>query len=57
LQGLAIEQEALELLKQKGVTVIECDKATFRQRVMPQTEAFGKAHPDAKPVVDAIRST
>jgi len=24
---------------------------------MPQTEAFGKAHPDAKPVVDAIRST
>ena len=57
VQGLAVEQEALELLKQKGVTVIPCDKAAFRQRVMPQTEAFVKAHPDAKPVVDSIRST
>jgi len=57
VQGLAVEQEALELLKQKGVTIIPCDKAAFRQRVMPQTEAFVKAHPDAKPVVDAIRST
>ena len=57
VQGLAVEQEALELLKQKGVTVMACDKAAFRQRVMPQTESFVKAHPDAKPVVDAIRST
>jgi len=57
VQGLAVEQEALELLKQKGVTIIPCDKAAFRQRVMPQTEAFVKAHPDAKPVVDSIRST
>ena len=56
-QGLAVEKEALELLRQKGVTVIACDKAAFRQRVMPQTEAFVKAHPDAKPVVEAIRST
>src|SRR5271170_6784012 len=56
VQGLAVEKEALELLKQKGVTVIECDKGAFRQRVMPQTEAFVKAHPDAKPVVEAIRA-
>jgi TRAP-type transport system periplasmic protein len=57
VQGLAVEQEALELLKQKGVTVIACDKAAFRQRVLPQTDAFVKAHPEAKPVVDSIRAT
>jgi tripartite ATP-independent transporter DctP family solute receptor len=56
-QGLAVEKEALELLKQKGVTIMDCDKAAFRARVMPQTEAFVKAHPDAKPVVETIRAT
>ena len=29
----------------------------LRNRVLPQTEEFVKAHPDAKPVVDKIRST
>ena len=55
--GLAVEKEALALLKDKGVTVIDCDKEAFRQRVLPQTDAFVKAHPDAKPVVDVIRAT
>lgn len=55
--GLAVEKEAIEVLKQKGVTVIECDKEAFRKRVLPQTDAFVKAHPDAKAVVEAIRST
>jgi len=55
--GLAVEKEALASLKDKGVTVVECDKEAFRKRVLPQTDAFVKAHPDAKPVVDMIRAT
>jgi tripartite ATP-independent transporter DctP family solute receptor len=56
-QGLAVETEALDMLKQKGVTVIACDKEAFRKRVLPQSEAFVKAHPESKPVVDKIKST
>ncbi|HXP73068.1 MAG TPA: TRAP transporter substrate-binding protein [Stellaceae bacterium] len=56
-QGLAVEQEAIGVLKDKGVTVIACDKAPFQARVAPQTEAFVKTHPDAKPVVDMIKAT
>ena len=55
--GLAVEKEALATLMEKGVTVVECDKETFRKRVAPQTDNFVKAHPEAKPVVDAIRAT
>ena len=55
--GLAVEKEALASLKEKGVTVVECDKEAFRKRVLPQTDNFIKAHPDAKPVVDMIRAT
>src|ERR1700685_332619 len=55
--GLAVEKEALALLVDKGVTVVECDKEAFRKRVLPQTENFVKARPEAKPVVDMIRAT
>jgi TRAP-type transport system periplasmic protein len=55
--GLTVEQEALAALKDKGVSVVECDKEAFRKRVLPQTDNFIKAHPDAKPVVDMIRAT
>jgi len=55
--GRAVEKEALGLLADKGVSVVECDKEAFRKRVLPQTDSFIKAHPDAKPVVDAIRAT
>ena len=55
--GLAVEKEALAALKDKGVSVVECDKEAFRKRVLPQTDSFIKAHPDAKPVVDTIRAT
>jgi tripartite ATP-independent transporter DctP family solute receptor len=55
--GLAVEKEALQILVQKGVTISECDKEAFRKRVLPQTDNFVKAHPEAKPVVDAIRAT
>lgn len=55
--GLAVEKEALQELADKGITIIHCDKEPFRKRVLPQTDSFVKAHPDAKPVVDAIRAT
>jgi TRAP-type transport system periplasmic protein len=55
--GLAVEKEALATLIEKGVTVVECDRQAFRKRVAPQTENFIKAHPEARPVVDAIRAT
>jgi tripartite ATP-independent transporter DctP family solute receptor len=55
--GLAVEKEALQELADKGVTIIHCDKEPFRKRVLPQADSFMKAHPDAKPVIDAIRAT
>jgi TRAP-type C4-dicarboxylate transport system substrate-binding protein len=55
--GLAVEKEALAALADKGVTVVECDKEEFRKRVLPQTDTFTKARPEAKPVVDMIRAT
>src|SRR5579871_2758831 len=55
--GLAVEKEALTLLKERGVTVVDCDREAFRKRVLPQSDAFVKAHPDAKAVVDLIRAT
>jgi TRAP-type transport system periplasmic protein len=55
--GLDVEKQALSQLKDKGVTVIDCDREAFRKRVLPQTDAFVKAKPDAKPVVDLIRAT
>jgi tripartite ATP-independent transporter DctP family solute receptor len=57
VHALAVEKEALDIFRQKGVTIIECDKEAFRKRVLPQTEAWVKAHPEAKPVVDMIRAT
>jgi tripartite ATP-independent transporter DctP family solute receptor len=55
--GLAVETEALKLLAEKGVAIVECDKEAFRKRVLPQTDNFLKARPEAKPVVDKIRET
>src|ERR1700733_9461036 len=55
--GLAVEKEALTQLKDKGVTVTDCDREAFRKRGVPKNEAFIKAPPGAKPVVDLIRAT
>jgi TRAP-type C4-dicarboxylate transport system substrate-binding protein len=55
--GLVVEKEALAQLRDKGVTVIDCDREAFRKRVLPQTDAFVKARPEAKTVVDLIRAT
>jgi tripartite ATP-independent transporter DctP family solute receptor len=57
VHGLAVEQEAIGILKEKGVSVNECDKAEFRKRTAVQTENFVKQHPEAKAVVDKIKST
>lgn len=57
VHGLAVEKEALDVLTQKGVTIIDCDREAFRKRVLPQTDTFVKARPEAKPIVDAIRAT
>src|SRR6202045_1409174 len=46
--GLAVEKEALALLADKGVAVVECDREAFRKRVLPQTDNFIKARPEAK---------
>ena len=56
--GLTVATEALDELKNQGVTVVEDpDREAFRKRVLPQTEAFVTAHPDARPIVDLIQST
>ena len=55
--GLTVADEALDELKKKGVTVVDADREAFRKRVLPQTAAFVKAHPEAKPIVDIIQST
>jgi tripartite ATP-independent transporter DctP family solute receptor len=55
--GLSVEKEALAAIVEKGVTVVEVDREAFRKRVLPQTDNFIKAHPEAKVVVDAIRAT
>ena len=48
VRGLEAQKEAMESLKQKGVTIIAVDKEPFRQRVLPQTDAFMTAHPEVE---------
>ena len=55
--GLGVATEALDELKAKGVTVVDCDREAFRALVLPQTAAFVKTHPDAKAIVDLIQAT
>jgi tripartite ATP-independent transporter DctP family solute receptor len=57
VHALVVEKEALQILADRGVTILQCDKEAFRKRVLPQTEAFIKAHPEAKAVVDIVRAT
>jgi tripartite ATP-independent transporter DctP family solute receptor len=55
--GLAAEQEALGILKQNGVTVVDCDREAFKKRVAVQAENFMKAMPASRPIIEAIRAT
>jgi tripartite ATP-independent transporter DctP family solute receptor len=52
-----VEVEAIEELKTKGVTVEECDRTAFRDRVSPMWDRFVQTTPNAKPMLDAIRQT
>ncbi|MGA9868357.1 MAG: TRAP transporter substrate-binding protein [Acetobacteraceae bacterium] len=55
--GLAVEKEALEVLKTDGVTIIPCDREQFRVLVLPQTAAFEKRMPQSKPIIEIIKGT
>ena len=57
VRALAAEGEATEVLKQQGVTINPCDREAFRRRVLPQTEAFMKARPETKPIIEMIQAT
>src|SRR5471032_1586175 len=54
VRGLAVEKEALDVMKQQNVTVTECDKEAFRARVLPLHESFSKKFLEVKPILDAI---
>jgi TRAP-type transport system periplasmic protein len=56
VRGLEAEKQALDSLKQKGVEIIACDREPFRKLVAPQTDTFIKAHPEAKAIIDIVRS-
>lgn len=55
--ALKVEAEAIDILKSNGVEVRMVDKEPFRKRVQPQTEAFVKARPETKSIVELIRAT
>ena len=54
--GLRVAVEALDVLKDKGVTIVDCDREAFRKLVLPQTAAFVQNHTDAKPIVELIQA-
>jgi TRAP-type C4-dicarboxylate transport system substrate-binding protein len=52
-----VETDAIEELKSKGVTVEDCNRAAFRERVSPMWDRFIEKTPGAKPLLDAVRQT
>ncbi|QOZ52721.1 TRAP transporter substrate-binding protein [Bradyrhizobium sp. CCBAU 53338] len=52
-----IEADAMAELAKLGVTVAECDRAAFRERVRPMWDRFVERTPGAKPLLDAIQQT
>ncbi len=55
-KAAAAAQEALDQLKQKGVKIIEIDRAKLADEVKPLWKSFTNQHPDTKPVLQAILS-
>jgi tripartite ATP-independent transporter DctP family solute receptor len=51
------EQDAIESLKQLGVTVHPCDRAAFRERVSPLWARFAKETPGAQDMLQAAKQT
>jgi tripartite ATP-independent transporter DctP family solute receptor len=54
--GLAVVSEAMDAMKQQGVTIVDCDREAFRKRVLPQTDAFMARQPDSRAVIEKIRA-
>ena len=52
-----VETNAIEQLKTLGVTVEECDRAAFRDRVRPMWDQFAEKTPGAKALLDAVQQT
>ncbi|MBK1837157.1 TRAP transporter substrate-binding protein [Azospirillum sp. YIM B02556] len=52
-----VELEAIDQLKQKGVTVAECDREGFRKRMQPLWDKFAQQTPGAKALLDAVHQT
>ena len=55
--GLAVVNEAMGILKERGVTIVDCDREAFRKRVLPQTDTFMARIPDSKPIIETVRAT
>lgn len=53
-RALAIEADAIASLQKQGVTVADCDRDKFRERVRPLWKSFVEGLPASKPLFDAI---
>ncbi|MDR3437385.1 TRAP transporter substrate-binding protein [Telmatospirillum sp.] len=53
-RALTIEAEAIVALQKQGVTVEECDREKFRERVRPLWQSFVDKLPATKPLLEAI---
>jgi tripartite ATP-independent transporter DctP family solute receptor len=55
--ALGVAHDAIDVLKQRGVTVADCDRDEFRRRVEPLIEKFTGQHPEVRPILKAIHAT
>ncbi len=54
---IALENKAIGLLKEKGVTVVtDVDKATFEKRIQPVYDNFVKKYPFGKELLEQVRA-
>ena len=56
-RAAAIETEAIDQLKGLGVSVNECNRAAFRERVKPMWGRFAEKTPGARDLLDAVAAT
>jgi tripartite ATP-independent transporter DctP family solute receptor len=56
-RAAAVEKDAIEQLKSLGVTVEECNRDVFRDRVRPMWDRFAAKTPGAKDLLEAVHQT
>lgn len=56
-RAAAVEQKAIAQLQTLGVTVEECDRTVFRERVRPMWDRFAEKTPGARDLLEAVRQT